>query len=180
SMALSAEGMEVAEAESGEAALHLLGRGDPFAAMITDVRMAGISGLDLVKRVRRDFPGMECVVMTAYADAGTGVEAMRLGALEYVTKPFEMDEMVLLIRTAIEKGRLRGELDEMRAREAGRHRLDRIIGTSKAIQEVILQAKMVAGRDTTVLVRGKSGTGKELVARGIHSESGRAAFVAVN
>src|SRR5690606_27856578 len=95
SMALSAEGMEVAEAESGEAALHLLGRGDPFAAMITDVRMAGISGLDLVKRVRRDFPGMECVVMTAYADAGTGVEAMRLGALEYVTKPFEMDEMVL-------------------------------------------------------------------------------------
>ncbi|MDB5102660.1 MAG: two component, sigma54 specific, transcriptional regulator, Fis family [Fibrobacteres bacterium] len=180
SMALTAEGMEVKEAESAEAALDLLGRGDAISAMITDVRMPGMSGLDLVKRVRREHPGIECIVMTAYADSGTGVEAMRNGAFEYVTKPFEMDEMVLLIRSALEKGRLREEVAELRVREADRYQMDRIIGDSKAIQDVIRQARMVAKRDTTVVVRGKSGTGKELVARGIHAESGRDAFVAVN
>ncbi|MDQ3000691.1 MAG: sigma-54 dependent transcriptional regulator [Fibrobacterota bacterium] len=180
SMALSAEGMDVVEAESAEAALHALGRGDGFSTMITDVRMPGMSGLDLVKRARQEHPGMECIVMTAYGDGGTGVEAMRNGALEYVTKPFEMDEMLLLVRSAVEKGRLREEVAELRVLESGRYRLERIIGDSKPMQDVIRQAKLVAARDTTVLVRGKSGTGKELIARGIHAESGRESFVAIN
>ena len=180
SMALGAEGMTVAEAGSAEEALEALGRGDAFDVMVTDVRMPGLSGLDLVKRARKERPALECIVMTAHADAGTGVEAMRNGALEYVTKPFEMDEMVMLIQSALEKGKLREEVAELRVRETGRYRLEKIIGDSKPMQEVIRQAKMVAKRDTTVLVRGKSGTGKELVARGIHAESGRDAFVAVN
>ena len=180
SMALAAEGMDVAEAGSAEAALDALGRGDAFSLMVTDVRMPGMSGLDLVRRARQEKPGLECIVMTAHADAGTGVEAMRNGAFEYVTKPFEMDEMILLIRSALEKGRLREEVTELRGRETGRYHLDRIIGDSKPMQEVIRQARMVAKRDTIVLVRGKSGTGKELIARGIHAESGREAFVAVN
>jgi two-component system response regulator PilR (NtrC family) len=180
SMALSAEGWDVAEAPTGEAALEALGRGDPFEAVITDIRMPGMSGLELLKAVRRDHPGVECVVMTAHGDSGTGVEAMRGGAFEYVTKPFEMDEMILLVRSALEKGRLRGELADLRLRESGRHRLDRIIGISKPMQEMMRQARMVAKRDTTVLIRGRSGTGKELVARGIHAESGREEFVAVN
>ncbi len=179
-MALAGEGLEVAEATGAEAALEELDRGDPFAAMITDVRMPGLSGLELVKRAKAGRPALECIVMTAYADAGTGVEAMRNGALEYVTKPFEMDEMVLLVRSALEKGRLRDEVDELRARESGRYRLDRIIGESKSMQEAIRQARMVAKRETTVLIRGKSGTGKELIARGIHAESGREGFLAVN
>ncbi len=179
-MALSGEGLEAVEAGSAEAALDALGRGDPFAVLITDVRMPGMSGLDLVKKAKAERPGLECIVMTAYADSGTGVEAMRIGALEYVSKPFEMDEMVLLVRSALEKGRLRDEVAELRVRESGRYRLDRIIGESKAMQDVIRQARMVAKRDTTVLVRGKSGTGKELIARGIHAESGRESFVAVN
>ena len=179
-MALDAEEMTVVQAASGEEALEALARGETFDVMVTDVRMPGISGLELVKRVKKEKPSLECIVMTAHADAGTGVEAMRNGALEYVTKPFEMDEMVLLIRSALEKGRLVEEVAELRVRETDRYRLDRIIGTSKPMQDVIRQAKMVAKRDTTVLVRGKSGTGKELVARGIHSESGRDSFVAVN
>jgi two-component system, NtrC family, response regulator AtoC len=179
-MALGAEGMEVAEADSAEAALDALGRGDAFSLMVTDVRMPGMSGLDLIKRARAERPTLECIVMTAHADAGTGVEAMRMGAFEYVTKPFEMDEMVILIRSALEKGRLRDEVAELRVRETGRSHLDRIIGDSKPMQELIRQANMVAKRDTIVLIRGKSGTGKELVARGIHSESGRENFVAVN
>jgi two-component system response regulator AtoC len=180
SMALSAEGLEVKEAESAEAALDALARGDAYSAMITDVRMPGMSGLDLVKRVRQERPGVECIVMTAHADAGTGVEAMRSGAFEYVTKPFEMDEMLLLVRSALEKAKLRDEVAELRVRETGRWHMDRIIGDGKPIQEAIRQARMVAKRDTTVLVRGKSGTGKELIARGIHAESGRETFVAVN
>ncbi|MEO7424384.1 MAG: sigma-54 dependent transcriptional regulator [Fibrobacteria bacterium] len=180
SMALGAEGMEVTEADSAEAALAALGRGDAYSLMVTDVRMPGMSGLDLVKRARQEHPALECIVMTAHADAGTGVEAMRNGAFEYVTKPFEMDEMVLLIRSALEKGRLRDEVSELRGLETGRYHLDRIIGASKPMQELIRQAKMVAKRDTIVLVRGKSGTGKELMARGIHAESGREIFLAVN
>ena len=179
-MALSAEGLDTVEAESGEAALLAFGRGDAFDAMVTDVRMPGMSGLELLKQAKAAHPTLECIVMTAHADAGTGVEAMRNGALEYVTKPFEMDEMVLLIRSALEKGRLRDEVADLRGRESMRYQLDRIIGTSRAMQDVIRQAKMVAKRETTVLVRGKSGTGKELIARGIHAESGREAFVAVN
>jgi DNA-binding NtrC family response regulator len=179
-MALSAEGLDVAEADSAESALDALGRADAFDLVITDVRMPGMSGLDLVKRIRQERPGLECIVMTAHGDAGTGVEAMRSGAFEYVAKPFEMDEMILLARSALEKGRLRDEVAELRMRETGRYRLERIIGDSKPMQEALRQARMVAKRDTTVLVRGKSGTGKELIARGIHAESGRDGFVAVN
>ncbi len=180
SMALESEAMTVVQASSAEEALETLRRADSFDAMVTDVRMPGLSGLDLVKRARKLRPNLECIVMTAYADASTGVEAMRNGAFEYVTKPFEMDEMILLIQSALEKVRLREEVAELRVRESGRYRLDRIIGTSQAMQEVIKQAKLVAKRDTTVLLRGKSGTGKELLARGIHSESGREAFFAVS
>ncbi len=179
-MALESEGMTVERAASAEEALEILRRADAFDAMVTDVRMPGLSGLDLVKRARKLRPNLECIVMTAYADASTGVEAMRNGAFEYVTKPFEMDEMILLIQSALEKGRLRDEVAELRVRESGRYRLERIIGTSPAMQEIIKQAKLVAKRDTTVLVRGKSGTGKELLARGIHAESGREAFFAVS
>jgi len=93
-MALGAEGMTVAEAGSAEEALEALSRGGIFDVMVTDVRMPGLSGLELVKLARKDRPALECIVMTAHADAGTGVEAMRNGALEYVTKPFEMRELL--------------------------------------------------------------------------------------
>ncbi len=179
-MALDSEGMSVKQAGSAEEALEILSRADDFDVMVTDVRMPGMSGLDLVKQVRTDKPRMECIVMTAYTDSGTGVDAMRNGAFEYVTKPFEMDEMFLLIRSALEKSKLREEVAELRVRDTNRYHLQNIIGDSKAMQEVLGQGKMVAKRETTVLIRGKSGTGKELMARGIHAESGRENFVAVN
>lgn len=179
-MALDADATTVVEAGSAEEALEKMASQDAFDLMVTDVRMPGMSGIDLVKRVKKERPELECIVMTAHADAGTGVEAMRNGAFEYVTKPFEMDEMLLLIHSALEKSKLRDEVTELRIREQGKYRLERIIGDSKPMQEVIRQAKMVAKRDTTVLVRGKSGTGKELIARGIHAESGREMFVAIN
>ncbi len=178
-MALEAEGWETLEAGSGEEALHVLEK-NSFDVLITDIRMPGISGLELLKKAKGLSPSLEFLVMTAYADAATGVEAMRSGALEYLIKPFEMDELTLLVKTAIERRKLKLELSDLREREFGRYRLDRIVGHSKAMQEVIRQCKMVATRDTTVLIRGNSGTGKELIARGIHNQSGREVFVAVN
>jgi len=179
-MALSTENLETEEAGSAEEALEKLRKGDSFDVIVTDIRMPGLSGLELTQKVKGAFGNPEVIVMTAYGDASTGVEAMRLGAFEYVLKPFEMDEMVILVKSALERRRLRLEVDDLRLRETGRYQLERLVGTAKTMQEVVRQAKMVARRDTTVLIRGRSGTGKELVARGIHSESGRNAFIAVN
>lgn len=178
-MALDGEGHEVAEADSGEAALTRLETFEPDV-VITDIRMPGMSGLDLLKKIKAGSTPVEVIVMTAYADAASGIEAMRNGAVEYVAKPFEMDEMLLLVRNAEEKRTLSNEVENLRRDARRRHELGRIVGSSHAMQQTIKQARIVAGRSTTVLIRGKSGTGKELVARGIHEESGRRGFVAVN
>lgn len=179
-MALTSEGLDVEDAGSAEAALERLQKGEWFDVVVTDIRMPGLSGLELLQKLRGDYGNPEAIVMTAYGDAGQGVEAMRMGAFEYVLKPFEMDEMVLLIKSALERRRLRTEVEDLKITVLDRHRLDRLIGTAKPMQELVRQAKMVARRDTTVLIRGRSGTGKELIARGIHTESGRETFLAVN
>jgi DNA-binding NtrC family response regulator len=178
-MALDQEGYEVEEAETAEVALE---KAESFLpdVVVTDMRMPGASGLELLKKLKRRNPETECIVMTAYADARSGIEAMRSGAMQYVAKPFEMDEMLLLVRNAVESRTLHREVEDLRQHVLERYSLQRIVGDSKAMQETIRQARIVAGRPTTVLIRGRSGTGKELIARGIHAESGRKAFVAVN
>ncbi|MBD3390838.1 MAG: response regulator [Chitinivibrionales bacterium] len=178
-MALDQEGYEVDEADSAEAALQKVPSFEPDV-VVTDMRMPGMSGLELLVSLKRSYPDIECIVMTAYADAKSGIEAMRSGALEYAAKPFEMDEMLLLVRRAVEKQTLHREVDRLRLDATARFSLERIVGPSKAMQETIRQAHIVAKRATTVLIRGRSGTGKELVARGIHAESGRSKFLAVN
>ncbi|MBD3315630.1 MAG: response regulator [Chitinivibrionales bacterium] len=178
-MALDAEGYGVEEAVSAEEALAACNR-QAFDVVVTDLRMPGQSGIDLVRHVKKVNPETECIVMTAYADAKSGIEAMRGGAFEYVAKPFEMDEMLLLVKHAVEKRVLRDEVARLRADEGGRYSLDRMVAVSPAMRQVIAQARIVARHDATVLIRGKSGTGKELIARGIHAESGRREFVPVN
>lgn len=178
-MALDAEGYTVDEAESAEAALGKAAESVP-QVVITDIRLPGMSGLELLNSIKKSYPGVECIVMTAFADAKTGIEAMRRGAIEYVVKPFEMDEMLLLVRSAIEKNALRQEVAALKDASENRFRMDKVIGKSKIMQDLITQARIVASRDTTVLIRGKSGTGKELIARGIHAESTRKPFVALN
>jgi DNA-binding NtrC family response regulator len=178
-MALDAEGYRVDEASSAEEAMDVCAR-EVFDVVITDIRMPGRSGIELVKHVGATCPRTECIVMTAYADARSGIDAMRGGAFEYVAKPFEMDEMLLLVRRAVEKRVLHEEVTRLRAGEGDRYGLDRLIAVSASMRQVIAQARIVARHDATVLIRGKSGTGKELVARGIHAESGRREFVPVN
>jgi DNA-binding NtrC family response regulator len=176
-MALDAEGYSVAEAASAEAALEQLPARSPDV-LITDLRLPGLDGVELVRRTRALLPGTECIVMTAFADARTGIEAMRAGAFEYVAKPFEMDHMLLLVKSALEKHALRSEVQKLR--DAPPSPLDRMAAGSEAMRAVLDLARLVSRRDTTVLLCGASGTGKELVARGIHAESGRTPFVPVN
>lgn len=178
-MALDLEGYEVAEASSVAEATAQCDR-ECFDVVITDLRMPGGSGMELLEQIRARARGTECIVMTAYADAKSGIAAMRAGAMEYVAKPFEMDEMLLLVRSAVEKKGLAAELRELREDLGGKYSLDRMVAQSPSMQQVIAQARIVAPHDATVLIRGKSGAGKELVARGIHAASGRRSFVPVN
>jgi two-component system NtrC family response regulator len=174
-MALDSESHVVEEAASAEVALSILESFGPDV-IVTDIRMGAMTGIELVASARKACPDIECIVMTAFADARTGIEAMRAGAFDYVTKPFEMDEILLLVKRAAEKRMLKNRVTDLETR----YSLNRIIASSKPMRKVIEQACMVAKRPTTVLILGKSGTGKEVVARGIHAESGREPFVAVN
>ncbi|MDD5673281.1 MAG: sigma-54 dependent transcriptional regulator [Chitinivibrionales bacterium] len=178
-MAITAEGHTVTSAESAEAALKYLAQALPDV-VITDVRMSGMSGLELLAVLKKKDAAVEVIVMTAFTDAKSGIEAMKNGALEYVAKPFEMDEMLMLVAAALEKRNLAAENVRLKEDLRNRYRFNAVLGTSKAMRRVIEQAGMVSKRDTTVLIRGKSGTGKELIARGIHAESGRSPWVTVN
>lgn len=178
-MALEKSGHQIRDAQSAERALEIL---QSFTAevVITDIRMQGMSGLELLKQIKQASPHTEVIIMTAFSDAKTGIEAMRHGAFEYVTKPFEMDEMLMLVKQAQEKCLLAREVVQLRQDASRQYSLDALTSKSKAMREVLRQAKIVARRDTTVLIRGKSGTGKELIARGIHTESLRKTFIPVN
>jgi nitrogen regulation protein NR(I) len=177
---LSAEGHTVKTASSGEAAIALIKSGVPDL-VIMDVRMPGMSGLEAFRTMHEIEPKLPVIIMTAYGTTETAIEATKMGAFEYVLKPFEIPDILALITQALEAGRFmrsRVEVDvapDTAAAEA-------IIGRSKPMQEVYKAIGRVAPTDATVLVRGESGTGKELVARAIYQHSLRAAkpFLIIN
>jgi two-component system NtrC family response regulator len=179
SMALNSIGYQVEEVDSAENAQKIIETFIPDV-MITDIRMEGISGIELLKIVKSIYPKTEVIVMTAYSDVRTGIEAMKNGAFEYISKPFEMDELILLVKNALEKHNLSVEVDQLRKTINPQYSLDSILCCSKNMKKTLHQAKIVAKRDTTILIRGRSGTGKELIARGIHTESGRTTFTPIN
>lgn len=178
-MALDSHGHKVEDAESGEHALDKIKSFVPDV-VITDIRMEGMSGIDLLKKIKQDHSEIEVIVMTAYADSKSGIDAMRNGAMEYVAKPFEMDEMILLVKNALEKALLQDEINKLRNTAKSKYSLNSLSTRSAKMRKTIEMAKIVAKRDTTVLIRGESGTGKELIARGIHEESGRKFFLPIN
>jgi DNA-binding NtrC family response regulator len=176
------EGYEVETAESGEDALAKVKAG-LFHVIITDLSMQGMSGLDLMRSVRRLDPGCAVLMITAYGTQRIAVEAMKAGAEDYLPKPFDNDELRIKVRNVMEKQLLRrayNRLVEQVNLESGR--FAGMIGQSRAMTRVFETIEKVAPTDVTVLVRGESGTGKELVARAIHSRSPRAngPFVPVN
>ncbi len=178
---LAEQGYGVRTAATGEEGLALFER-ERFDAVITDITMPGMSGIEVLMKVHADAPSMPVIVITAYGTVESAVEAMKQGAYDYITKPFNRDELRITLERALRMQRLEQENTELRAAVLDRYRFDGIIGTSEKLREVLDLGGRVAGSDATVLVTGESGTGKELLAKGIHYASERrdGPFVAVN
>ncbi|MEZ5315837.1 MAG: sigma-54 dependent transcriptional regulator [Vicinamibacterales bacterium] len=173
--ALADEGHEVVEAHRPGDALRLLGE-RPFDVVVVDNLMPEMSGLELIRELIRTTEERErpdIVMMTAHATVESAIEAMKLGALDYLQKPFDVDEFVVVVRRAIEHARLRTHRDYLITERDERFDHYGIVGRSRAIQEVVRTARQVAQSRSTVLITGETGTGKELVARAIHDWSGQ-------
>jgi two-component system response regulator HydG len=168
------EGFDVILAEDGPTALARVQESNPDI-LVTDLRMPGMDGIELLQKAREVDPELVVVLMTAFAEVETAVRAMQEGAEHYLTKPLQIDELVLVLRRALERRNLRTEATELRARLKDRLRFDNIVGASPAMQEVFNVVEQVAPTKASVLITGESGTGKELVAQAIHENSPRAA-----
>ena len=180
-IALTRSGHQVTVAESPAAAKLELDARD-FDVVITDLKMPTGSGLDVLDGVKAARPHTQVVVVTAFATPETAIAAMKRGAYDYLTKPFKIDEIGVVVERALEKrGLLRDNL-ELRAELEGRFRLERMVGKSPAMQRLFELLRKVAPAKTSILLEGESGTGKEMVARALHHLSPRASgpFVAVN
>lgn len=169
---LRKQGYEVREADSGAAALGLL-RAEMVDLVLTDVRMPGMSGLDLLREGRALNPELPVVVMTAYGTIADAVAAMRDGAVDYLTKPVDLDALLLRVRKVLERQQLVAENRALREALRGRYRLEGIVAESGKMQEVLSLVHRVSSSPATILIRGESGTGKELIAQAIHYQSGR-------
>jgi two-component system response regulator AtoC len=178
---LGAEGHEVAVAEDGASALQSI-NGTAPDLVLCDVRMPGMNGLEFLERYRSTNGGGLVIMMSAYEDDEGVIEAMRRGAYDFIGKPFRADQLLLTIRKAVERERLRQTVEQLQEELSALRAPSGIVGRGTAVQQVLAVAAKVARHPSTVLVTGESGTGKELVARYIHTSSPRAAesLVAVN
>jgi DNA-binding NtrC family response regulator len=171
----------VVEVGSGEEALAVLPEARPDLVLL-DLKLGGMDGMEVLERLRAASPQLDIIMMTAHGTISSAVEAMRRGAFDYITKPFDNDELLMTIDRTLTMRRLNSEVESLRADLETRYGFTEIVGISREIQAVFALMAKVVRVDVTVLVTGESGTGKELVARAIHRRSQRAAgpFVAVN
>lgn len=169
---LEQEGYVVSTAPNGKEALALLEK-SPQDLVISDLKMPGMSGLDLLRRIRTDYPEIIVLMMTAYGSVETAVEAMKLGAYDYITKPVNADALRLVVGRALEHLRLREEVQALRSTLDQKYGFENVIGRSKLLLQTLDAATRAAQADATVLIRGETGTGKELLAKGIHFNSRR-------
>jgi two-component system response regulator HydG len=170
---LRGEGFEVMGAEDGESALQLLDETAPDV-LVTDLQMPRLDGLQLLKLAREHVPGLPVILVTASTDVETAVRAMQDGAEHYLTKPAQLDELLVVIERALARRRLQDEATELRSRLKERLSFDNLVGSSPAMQAVFDVIEQVAPSKASVLITGESGTGKELAAQAIHQNSPRA------
>ncbi len=178
---LGEEGYIVDAVQNGTAALELFTR-NHFDLVITDLKMPRMTGIELLRRLKEIDPECAVLLLTAFGTIDSAVDAMRVGAFHYITKPFHTDELLIEVERAMERRTLREELKRLRTEVRARDRLHNIIGQSDAMQKVFKTVAQVSDLFANVLITGESGTGKELIARAIHFNSSRATgpFVAVN
>ena len=175
------EGYEVETAEDAETALRRLDEWLP-ELLITDIHMPGMDGLALLAAVREKEPDIPVVLLTAFGSLKTAVDAIKAGAFDYLSKPFIVDDIRLVIRRALEHKKLVRENRSLRGQLRERYGFDNLVGSSGGMVEVYKLVARVADTDSTILIQGESGTGKELIARAIHANSGRSGgpFVAID
>jgi len=180
-MMLRGSDHEVEEAEDGAVGIDKVAA-EGYDLVLTDLKMGGADGIEVLRRTKEIAPLTQVIVMTAYGTIESAVEAMRTGAYDYIQKPFTEEELLVKVQKAVEKRRLVGEVSVLAAEFRERYKFDNIIGRSAAIRDVLGRIVRIAPTDATVLITGESGTGKELVAKAIHANSLRAdrPFVSIN
>jgi DNA-binding NtrC family response regulator len=178
---LEDHGFKATFATNGEEARQKLAE-QHFDLVLSDLVMPGMNGIELLKHIRDTYPGLTVIMITGFASIGTAVEAMRIGARDYITKPCDNDELMIKIQRALEERQKDRELKDLREELHGTVSVGQMISNSPAMKLVVQQIQQVADTDVTVLIQGESGTGKELVARALHFNSRRKTnpFVAVN
>jgi len=169
---LSREGYDAVFAEDPAQGLELL-RARPFQVLLTDLKMPGMSGIEVLERAKQLQADCDVVMMTAFASVETAVESMKKGAFDYLIKPFANEELKILVRRVLETKSLREENRQLRETLEERGQVENIVAVSKAMRDVLARASKVAASEASVLLRGASGTGKELLAVAIHTHSPR-------
>ncbi len=168
-------------AQSGKEALQILAR-ETFDLVVADIKMPEMDGFELLELIKKDYPDMTVVMMTAFGGVETAVEAMRVGAYDFITKPFDHETILVRLEKALERSSLIQENYRLQMECQDRDAFQKLVGNSQVMNRLYETIQMVAKTDLTVLITGESGTGKELVARAVHNLSNRSnnAFVAVN
>ena len=181
SLLFKKQGHAITTASSGEEAVAIISK-DIFDVIITDLRMEELGGIDVLKAVKAVHPGTEVIILTAYGTIKNAVEAMKLGAFDYLTKPLEPDEGILVVNKALERKSLIGRVEYLRKEVRDKYRFENLVGESPKFKKVLEIISAVAPTDSTVLLLGETGTGKELAAKAIHNLSPRREnnFVALN
>jgi DNA-binding NtrC family response regulator len=172
---------EILPAPSGEDALRLISQ-HRFDVVLLDILMPGIDGLEVLERIRAQTQVPQVIMLTATKTVKTAVRAMKLGAFDYLTKPFDVDELLIIVERALQSAALLQEVETLRTEVGRRYSFDNVVAASPKMQIVLRTASMVAPLKTTVLLTGESGTGKEVIAKAIHHNSPRAdrPMVAIN
>jgi len=178
---LQEEGYEVQTASSGEEGLYWFGQSQP-GLVITDMKMSGMDGLMVLKSIKERSPETLVIIITAFGTVDVAVEAMKAGALDYITKPFNRDELRLTVKKALQFSGLAEENKRLKNELSDKADYRTIVGSSKEMEKVFDVIRKVSDTEASILIAGESGTGKELVARSIHANSSRknAPFVAIN
>lgn len=178
---LGLEGYEILQAPDGKTGLKILNQED-VQLVLSDVKLPDINGIILTEQIKSSYPHIEVINLTAYGTIADGVKAIQKGAFDYITKGDDNDKIIPLVAKAMEKALLQKRVKELESKISKKHSFNNIIGESTSIKEVINLAEKVAKTDTTVLLLGETGSGKEVFANAIHYESKRAQqkFVAIN